>query len=145
MSRRRSALILVCAFAFAAVGFGLVSQVEWAAWLAFGLAAFGILGSTMELVAPSQLRLDPAGFTTWRPVRPRDVRTPWADCDRFETIQVSRRQKLVIYTVANPARSGRDEEIRLSTRYLAGGYGGLSAVQLADLMNGYRQRAIPGF
>ena len=84
MSRRRSALIFAIALVFAAGGLAIFAEAEWVAWLAFILAATGLIASTMELIAPSQLRLDSTVFTAWRPVRPHEAKIAWADCDGFD-------------------------------------------------------------
>ena len=142
MSRRRSALILAIALIFATIGLAMFAEAEWVALLAFILAAAGLIASAMELVTPSQLRLDSTGFTAWRPVRPHEAKTDWTDCDHLDLVQISNRQRLVSYNVPKPARPGRDDEPRIATRYLAAGYDGLTAAQLADLLNGYRERAV---
>jgi hypothetical protein len=130
MPRRRSALILIFSLVFLAVGVLFLERTLVVAWLAFILGGAGVVASSLELVLPSRLLLNAGGFTLWRPARRPRVQN-WTDCGPFETVEVSR-QSLVGYRVHTSE----------SEKYIGPGYGGLTAPELADLINGYRMRAL---
>ena len=140
MPRGRSAVILVAALVFVGVGFLVLDRNALIACLAFILGGAGCVVAILELILPSWLRLEPAGFTIWRAARP--ARTwSWADSGPFATVQVSGRQSLVGFRAEGKRVAGSSGSGSRSEKYLSPGYGGLTAPELAELMNQYRARA----
>jgi hypothetical protein len=137
MSRRRSALVLLLSLIFVGAGALILQQSSWVAWLAFVFGGVGVVAAILELIRPSYLRLEPQGFTSWRLFRPTR-RGTWADSSPFSTVEVSR-QSLIAYL---PDGGSSSSPARGPEKYLAPGYGGLTAAQLADLLNEYRDRAL---
>lgn len=139
MPRRRSALILLYSVLFVGAGVLLLERNVFVAVLGFLLGGAGCVVSILNLVRPQWLRLGPNEFASWQLFRPTN-RWEWTNCSPFSTVQISRRQSLVAFTteggVENPSKRAKDSE-----KYLNSGYGGLTAPELADLMNGYRDRA----
>jgi len=137
-------MFTLLALVFVAVGILLVSQGNWAGWLSIVFFGLGILVFASELVSPSILTVDQDGFTS-RPAWPgRSARTEWTECGVFRTLDSTGglgRQNMVLYTTA----AGRGSRLGQANRQLVGGsdalragYAGLSAVELASLLNQYR-------
>lgn len=86
----------------------------------------GVVIAMIRLANPWELTLDRTGVSEYRPpFRPR--RDVWQDCGPFEAIRMNR-VWMVVYL---------DPRDRAST--ISGYYGRLSAAELAELLNHYRE------
>lgn len=143
MSRRRSAGMLAVAVAFAAVGVYWIAVGFLPGWIVVAFFGCASLLWAAELVRPSALHLDTTGFVVTRPLR-RSHRRRWSDCSRFVAWgpTSSKRKPSVMYST-----DGNDKLLRRTASTLLwggdevvpAGFGRLTARQLAELMNQYRE------
>jgi hypothetical protein len=113
--------------------------VGWAGILFFGAGV--IVFCLLLLPGSAYLKLDPAGFTVCSLFRAHSTR--WYEVDSFEVGSIGR-HKLVVFNFSNLHR-GQEFARKLSSAI--GGYEGappetygLSAQELAAMMNDWRQR-----
>ncbi|MDQ1551383.1 MAG: hypothetical protein QOD50_805 [Actinomycetota bacterium] len=144
MSRRRVGLFSLVAMVFVVGGIFLASRGNWVGWLGIVFFGLGLLVFASELVHPSILVLDHSGFTS-RPAWPgRASRTEWTECSALHAVDTTNglgRQNMVLYVskVARRSTFGRTNLRPVGgSDGLRAGYGRLSAVELAALMNRYR-------
>lgn len=146
-SRVRTMLLLVVSIFVLAIGVGVVATGEQGGWwmIAGGAALTGFL--CLLLVRPNRLELDDQGFTTVTPFGRRS-RVEWHDCGEFRVsrpdVDGSFRAPLrVVYDTEDSNRHG----LALVSELVAGGSAalpdtyGMSAENLADLLNRYRTAA----
>jgi len=133
MSRWRSVRFLVISLAFVAGGIIILYRNPWVAWesIAVGWATiaffgFGVIVFAIQVIHPSVLVMDAEGFEARFSFQRKDHRRSWQECSAFSTMTTGA-TKLVVYT----AKTGGDGAVQV-------GYGGLSADELAALMNRYR-------
>lgn len=140
MPRRRAVRLLVLVGAFVAVGIVIVPQSPWVGWSAIAFFGLGVVLFAVQLARPTYLVLDESGFQLQAPFQRSAMQRAWEECSRF-TAQHIGGTIMVIYS------SARDDHVpvRKATQVIAGGdegvqagFGGLSADQLAELMNRYR-------
>lgn len=111
-------------------------------WLAISFFGLGIAVSLLESVIPSWLLLEADGFTLWRPAWPIKAQHHWIGCGVFETVEMTDHQGLVDYLSHDRQLPSSDAPGQAldggTTKYLSDGNGGMTATQLAESLNGYR-------
>ena len=144
-NRLRYLLLLTLSAGFVAGGALIVRQgdpIGWAAILFFGAGV--IVFFLLLLPGSAYLKLDPAGFTVCSLFRARSTR--WYEVDSFQVGNIGRR-KLVVFNFSNLHR-GQEFVRKLSSAMfsyegaLPETYG-ISAEELAAMMNAWRQRGAP--
>jgi hypothetical protein len=117
--------------------------IGWAGWAAIFFFGSGVIVFCLLLLPGSAyLKLDPAGFTVCSLFRVHSTR--WYEVDSFEVGTIAGR-KLVVFNFSNLHR-GQDFARALASS-ISGHEGalpetyGLSAEELAAMMNDWRQRA----
>jgi hypothetical protein len=114
----------------------------WAAILFFGTG--GIVFCLLLLPGSAYLKLDPAGFTICSLFRTHSIR--WQEVDSFEVARIASR-KMVVFNFSNLHR-GPEFARKLASK-ISGYEGalpetyGLSAEELAAVMNRWRQAGAP--
>ena len=109
-----------------AIGIILLPHNPWVAWAGIVFFGLGDIVFVIQVIRPSLLVLDADGFQSRVLFRRSGYKRKWVDCSVFTPTSMGA-TKLVTYSTA----TGGNEAVQT-------GYGGLSADQLADLMNRYR-------
>lgn len=140
MSRRRSTLLLLLCLTFVAVGavvlFAAGEAAGLLAMIFFGIGALVILG---QVVRPDRLDLTAQGMTLHPSLLGRrTTRHAWASCSPFRVIDV--RTTLVGYSFVEATDPSGQPRTR--TGALQPGFDGLTAQELAALLNAYRDTAL---
>ena len=147
MSRRRSIRTLLGCSAFVAIGVVYVVTGHGGAvwpWVAVVFFGLGAIVMAAEVTRPSTLTLRADGFIERPALSPRRLSRSWPECGEFVPAHVGTTMVTYASTRTDVARlrslnrrliAGADEAIRA-------GYGGLSAIELAALMNAYRRAAL---
>lgn len=146
MSRRRSAAMLAVAAVLVAVGVYWINAGFLPGWIVTAFFGYISLSWAAELVTPSTLQVNSTGFVVTRPLR-RTYRRQWSQCSRFEPWgpTSSRRKPSVTYRTASndkPLRRAASTLLWGSDEWLSAGLARLTARQLAELRNQYRDAAI---
>lgn len=146
MSRRRSAGMLAVGVAFVAVGVYWIAVGFLPGWIIVAFFGSASLFWVAELVHPSALHLDAAGFVVTHPLR-RARQRRWSECSSFVPWgpTSSKREPSVMYSTDSNGRLLR----RAASIFLWGGdevitagFGRLTARQFAELMNQYREAVV---
>lgn len=142
----KTAAFLVGSVVTVAFGVAMIAGGESPGWLVVALGAAGVLGFSLLLARPNRLELDEGGLTTVTMGRRRSV--AWGRCGPFRTAIPD-----VDGSFTAPARVVFDTEesersrLALVAHVVAGGTEtlpdtyGMSAKDLADLLNRYRTAA----
>ena len=125
---------------------GLTEVVGAAAVMFFGV--LGIPAIIYQLVKPQRLTVDDDGFAMTSPFKRFAIERTWTECSPFDVRQLTatRANQLVVWSTQRTDKAS----LRAFSRRMTGGgdesitpgYGGLSAKQLATLLNAYRDRAL---
>jgi hypothetical protein len=135
--------MLAIAVAFAAVGVYWIAAGFLPGWIVVAVFGGACLLWAADLVRPSTLRLVATGFVVSGPLR-RSRRRSWSECSRFVAWgpTSSKRKPWVRYgTDSNDKLLRRAASTLLwgGDEVIPAGFGRLTARQLAQLMNQYRQ------
>jgi hypothetical protein len=127
---------------FVALGVGMLEKQPLVAWAAIGLFGLGMLVALIMLIPGScSLRLSSSGFTVRKFFFPTHYN--WNDVTPFGVFSVSG-NKMVAFNFTGVYKVGRWGNLsQTTTGYsacLPCNFGGMTAEQLADLMNDWRNR-----